>query len=547
VEVGIQKMQPSAPAFPVRREERFRARTAAYAGVLLALVVGAVLRLAWLGSVPAGFDQDEALKGYDAYSLLTTARDHHGNFLPLVIEGFEDYYMPLFDYSLVPLVGVFGLKPSTVRLGAGLWGIVDLVFIAILGGLIGGSPGTALAAMLGGLSPWHLPISRFGAEPIVASATISGAMTFFLLWDRERRPRWLTLSALFFGLSLYSYAITKAFVPLMIAWIVLLYRRELGRELRRGLLALGLVLAFATPLVIITLRHPVQMEARFREMFVFANAPSFSAGMADFAAGLASYLNPVALFYSGFLDAPAFVNFKLFHVAGYGQLFPEQIPLIILSAVALFEARRRRIALLLLGWLVCATIPAALLLAFPATLHSVLEIVPWLLLTVLGFSVLCDWILRSRAAAVFAGAVVVAILLHGAWFADHYFRNFAVAAAPSYQYGMAQVVGDISRLDDGKEPIVISPLVNQAYIYILFFRHYPPASFQHAKVVRAPGLFGPVVRFSHYYFYPPQIAYQQLSHGIFVFTSRDAVPSVSPAAAVIRYPDGNIAYRIVVK
>jgi hypothetical protein len=524
-------------------------RVALYGAVLLALVVGVVLRVAWLGSVPAGFNQDEALRGYEAYSLLTTGRDLNGKSLPLVMEGFEDFHAALFDYSLVPLVRVFGLKPSTVRLGAGVWGIVDLVFIAILGGLIGGMPGAALGAFLGALSPWHLPISRFGAEPILASAMVSGAMMCFLLWNSERRGRWLTLSALFLGLSLYSYAITKAFVPLMIAWIVLLYRREL----KRALPALGLVLAFAVPLAIITLNHPVQMQAHFLDISVFANARSLSAGLSGFAAGFASYFSPAALFYSGFFDGPLLVNFKLFHLAGFGQLFPEQIPLILLSAVAFFEARRRRIALLLLGWLVCATVPAALV--HPALLHSVLAIVPWLLLTVLGFSVLCDWISRSRAVAVFAAAIVAAIVLHGTWFAYSYFHDFAAVAShePEFQYGMAEMVGDISRLDDGSEPIVISPDVNQAYIYILFFQKYPPASFQHdqehgrvVRVIEPSGLLGPIVKFDRYYFYPPQAIYPQFAHGIFVFTAHETVLSLS-TAAVVRYPDGDIAYRIVVK
>jgi hypothetical protein len=95
------------------------------------LVAGIGLRVVRLGSVPPALAPDEACDGYDAYSILATGRDHHGNFVPLVMQGFDDYRMPLFEYSLVPLIAIFGLKPAVVRLRVALWGIVDLVAITV--------------------------------------------------------------------------------------------------------------------------------------------------------------------------------------------------------------------------------------------------------------------------------------------------------------------------------------------------------------------------------------------------------------------------------
>ena len=94
--------------------------------IALALVAGIGLRVARLDKVPPALNQDEACDGYDAYSILTTGRDHHGNFMPIVMQGFNDYRMPLLQYSLVPLVGMFGLKTEIVRLGAAIWGTLDL-------------------------------------------------------------------------------------------------------------------------------------------------------------------------------------------------------------------------------------------------------------------------------------------------------------------------------------------------------------------------------------------------------------------------------------
>src|SRR5208282_6508390 len=111
-----------------------------------ALLAGIGLRVTWLDQVPPGFNQDEACNGYDAYSILRTGRDQHGNFLPLVVQAFNDYRMPLFDYSLVPLIAAFGLTPAVVRLGAAVWGSVDLAAMTAMAGLTLGWPGAAVAA-----------------------------------------------------------------------------------------------------------------------------------------------------------------------------------------------------------------------------------------------------------------------------------------------------------------------------------------------------------------------------------------------------------------
>src|SRR5260370_17176755 len=84
--------------------------------IALALIVGVGIRVARLDKMPPALNQDEACDGYDAYSILTTGRDHHGNFMPIVMQGFNDYRMPLLQYSLVPLVAPFHLQTKFLRL-----------------------------------------------------------------------------------------------------------------------------------------------------------------------------------------------------------------------------------------------------------------------------------------------------------------------------------------------------------------------------------------------------------------------------------------------
>ena len=559
------------------------------------LATGIVLRVVRLGTVPPGLHQDEACDGYDAYSILTTGRDHRGNFLPLVFQGFNDYRMPLFDYSLVPLVGTLGLRPAVIRLGAAIWGIADLGAMTALCGMTLGWPGAAAASLLGAFSPWHLSLSRYGIEATAASATISLAMVCFFLWLGSRTRRWLLISAGFFGLSLYSYSITKAVTPLLAGWLAILYRRELRSEIRHALAAAGVLILLAAPQAAVMLLHR-EMQAQFRHLSIFNYMSIFNPDsgllerLADLGANWLAYFTPSYLFLAGDRGD----HWTLLYPPGFGMLLPEQAPLIVLGLVALFQARRRRIARLILGWLIIATVPAALtvplgawrpetrtlptawvmfdhdtpivpltpslLLAHPDSRHDAMAMVPWIALSALGFVVLLDLTRRASGLRLaLSGLFLAGAMFHGVRFARAYFRDFPILAAPYFQYGMEEVVRTVRQLDDGHEPIVITDQVNQPYIYVLFFERYSPALFQRRPVLERsrqgarwfpdPGkekeLFAPVLGFDNFAFVNPRQYYPALEHGIFVFAGGDDLPGLPVSS--IRYPDGTVAYSIIVK
>src|ERR1700676_4111287 len=325
----------------------------------IALVLGLGLRVARLDRMPPALAQDEACDGYDSYSILTTGRDHHGNFMPIVMQGFNDYRMPLFQYSLVPLVGAFGLKVAVVRLGAAIWGIVDLLAITITAGLMMGWVGAAAAALIGALMPWHLEFSRYGIEATAASATISVAIMSFFLWLDGRRDLWLIVSCISFALSLYTYAVTKVLLPPLIGLLAVLYWRELRQSWVRALGALAAVCVLALPQAIMLIRHTAEMQAEYNHLSLFnpnTICPSCDSEHMKLAissipyllaANFASYFTPSFLFLNGDRGD----HWTMLHPPGFGELLPEQAVLVVLGFIAICNPRRRKVAILLLGWL----------------------------------------------------------------------------------------------------------------------------------------------------------------------------------------------------
>ena len=540
--------------------------------IITALLIGAGLRVVRLERVPLGLYCDEACNGYDAYSILRTGRDHHGNFLPLVIQGFNDERMALFDYSLVPLIGAFGLRPGVVRLGAALWGITDLIAIVVLAGLMLGPPGAVVAAVLVAISPWHLPLSRFGIESTVASATVSLAMACFFLWLKRREDRWLLLSGVFFGLTLYSNPIAKGFTVLILGLLILLYWKELKAVRGKALIAPAIVVALAAPQAVLLWRHFAELQAHFRELSLFnyiSTCPgcspsgqaesaraSFVVRATDFGAAWLSYFSPDFLFLSGDKGGHS----ELLFPPGFGMLLPEQGFLVGFALVGLFCGQRRKLTVLFIGWLVLAALPAALLVpqgawspesaghlptpvvlarrlgpnvpltpwllfAHPEARHDVLAIAPWTLLSALGFVTLLAWTSRRAFLRLVAvGLIATAGICHGALFIRSYFYDYPILAAPYFYYGLDRVIESVEKFRGPDDPVIIDRRIAQGYMQVLFNEHYPPALLQRGSLQydkdAYPLLLNPhsePIAFDHYFFEDPWSAIPAFKEGIFVF------------------------------
>src|SRR3989344_98638 len=146
----------------------------AYRGLLILLIlsVSAFLRLWKLGSIPPHLTADEASLGYNAYSILKTAKDEYGELLPIIFKSFGDFKPGLYVYVTVPFVALLGLTELATRLPSALGGVlaVYLVYLivkdfckreSLLFARNWGAETAALtAAFFLAILPWHIYFSR---------------------------------------------------------------------------------------------------------------------------------------------------------------------------------------------------------------------------------------------------------------------------------------------------------------------------------------------------------------------------------------------------
>lgn len=181
---------------------------------LTALLIGVVIRLWQFGTCPGGINQDEAYAGYEAFSMLKYGTDSWGYRFPVYFISWGSGMNVLNSYLMIPLVAIFGLNAYTVRAPQLIMSIVTLAVFYLLVKKLYGEKAATLGLFLLSVCPWHIMMSRWGLESNLAPAFLLLGLYFFISGvDNEKK---FVLSAMFYGLSLYSYATVWPVVPAVI-------------------------------------------------------------------------------------------------------------------------------------------------------------------------------------------------------------------------------------------------------------------------------------------------------------------------------------------
>ncbi len=227
-----------------------------YLTLIFIIILASFLRLYKLDTVPVSMFGDEMDVGYQAYSILKTGKDYYGNFMPLHIQSIAEWRTPVYIYSVVPTVAIFGITPLGVRLPAAIFGILGVIGfyflirkirLTYLG--INSSSLETVASFLLAISPWHIQYSRAGFEATQMLFFLIAGI-FFFFESLKKNSNFLLVSAAFFGLMPWVYSTAKLFTPMLVIFLILIFSRNLSKLNKRNLAGSILVFAlFIVPLV----------------------------------------------------------------------------------------------------------------------------------------------------------------------------------------------------------------------------------------------------------------------------------------------------------
>jgi len=452
-----------------------------------------LIRVIGLNKYPPGFYTDEAAVGYSAYSILKTGRDEFGNLLPLAFKSFIDFKAPVYIYSVVPSIFLFGLNEFSVRLPSAIISALAVLVVYLLAKELTKKSEKKikdyfpiLTAFLISITPWHFTFSRIAFEGNMSLFFVALGIYLFLL---SLGNGWFfTPSLVSFSLSIYSYHSARLTTPFLILGLIYIYRKPIFEKIKSFLIACFLALIFSIPLIYATLKNFDDIVKRPANISIFKDkgvegklweAQVFDAGQPVILTRilhnkpyyyLLSFLrNYFKHFEGGYLFLYGDLG-EHFRVPNSGGLYLVSLPFLILGIMNLIKNKEKERGVIFL-WLLLSPIAAALTFMVPSGHRNLNAITPFSMIATYG---ILTWT-KTEKRRIFVFLIFLANVIY---FSYQYLVIAPMTMAKDWNYGYKQVIGFIKKIENNYDKIILTNDSGETYMHYLFFSKYPPEIYQ---------------------------------------------------------------------
>jgi 4-amino-4-deoxy-L-arabinose transferase-like glycosyltransferase len=482
------------------------------------LILGAVLRFAALGKVPAGLNSDEASTGVEALSILQTGMDRWGNPLPVWFPAWGSGMNALYSYITVPVVALFGLNVVTLRAVGALFGFLTLPVAYRTARLYFGR-GTALLTMtLLAVLPWHVMSSRWALDSNLLPFFFT--LGLFTLGNAlENSGKWPLMAFIPWAVAIYAYPV--GIVPIVLSSLGTTFffrRRILGNPWPwvGGVVAATII---ALPFLLFLIKNQLGVAH-----LPFEGSLPFSIPVLP-----ATRLSQIG----GSFLATVFANLT-FLIGGYrdGAGWHQSIYFPPLTGVAPYLTL---LGLVTLGWASIKNKQPNVVLIVAATAVIPMLFLPlnltrfnWFyipsMMIAAHFLTQCRRIVQAASAAYLA----VFVLL----FVPYYFIRYNdeitvedVNLGNGFRVGLEDALRHEMALAQPGEPVYVAVGTVHPYLYVLFYGLGDIRAFQATRQVKVVDGVYRVSQFGRFYFDPDALP----AGKSFVFVSRsDRLPCAAP-------------------
>lgn len=465
--------------------------------LILIISIGLFFRVYKLSSVPVALNGDEAGFGYNAYAILTTGRDEHGQFFPDVFKSFGDYKPPIFVYMLVPLVFLFGLTELTVRMPVAILSTILIVITYLTARELFKSKWVSLlSAFLIAISAWAIQFSRAGWEASIALFFTTLGIYLFLLGLKNFN--WFWGSAVAFILGFYSYHAEKVAIPLLIITLAVIFKPFKSFSKKNIILLIFLIVA-AIPAFIGITNFSGQSRARgslITDYLFFStkdevykltqiNEPiqpfydliwhsRIASSFTDITSKLFAYISPANLFVYG-------DEVGRHSSDGFGVLYPYEFILLLSALYFFIKKKKTKYDVFLVAWILIGTLPAMITKDKLHSIRSLLALPPIYIFEAWGFIELLKSIKKFNRRLVLpvVGLFLIGSLVYLIHFFQSYFIFTPISRAHWWQYGYKEMVLTVKEHQDRFDKVIVdSPKTyGNPYIFFLFYQQYDPNNY----------------------------------------------------------------------
>lgn len=485
--------------------------------LVIILLLGIFLRFYRFTEIPVSLYWDEAALGYNAFTLSETGKDEYGNTFPLIFRSFDDYKASGYIYLTAIFVKLFGLSEFSIRFGSAFLGSVSILLVYLLvkellkidnadqakskknknffeQSIVKYEKIIPLAtSALFAISPWHLQFSRTGFEANGAHFLILlGAVLFFRFINTQKKTL-LFISAISLGLSFYFYRSILVFGPLFLFSLGIIYFRELINKKNIVIVFISTItfLAISVPMIR-TLQTPegsiranqvsIALEFKNKE---FENAKKINSSGSNiltrsfynrrltaihvFLENYIKYFDPKYIFKNG--------DGNLRHgIGGMGIMYLWTAPFMLLGLLQVLKLHSK-VRSTIICWILVASVPAAMSLPSPHNLRSFNALPMYELLTILGI-ILALYLVPKNLKIFFVALLLLISTYSFAIYINKYYGEYARVSSVDWADGYKQLADYVIPLENKYDKIIVSGHYWKPYVYLLFYKKYPPEKFQ---------------------------------------------------------------------
>lgn len=431
---------------------------------ILAIILLAILvRFVGLSALPPALNRDEAALGYNAYSILKTGKDEHGQKFPLAFKSIGDYKMPLYIYAAVLPVKLFGLNDFSIRFWSAFAGVISVIMIY----LITKKP---LAALLMALNPWAVFYSRIAYEANLALALFLVGLWLLL----NKKP----LGFIFWLLSCLAYSSALIFIPLFFIFFYYRYRPKIIPSILFivlfSFIFIGLwrvssqkqnITVFSDPYLIDTYNkeRTLQYQKNPLKTKIFYNKYVYF--------GQIVVKNYLSTFSPQFLVLKG-DNHPWHQIPKVGNFYFIEI---ILALIGMFKLKKHK--LLFFAWLLLTPLASAITIDAPHSTRSIFLLPIILILASAGLQKIKK----------FLPLIAVIYFINVVYVGYQYLKVYPTKVAGSLPVGLKE---NLLQLDQSTPAITLSGVHDSIYLYALVYLKIDPQLFQQTAVWTLPDTAG---------------------------------------------------------
>jgi 4-amino-4-deoxy-L-arabinose transferase-like glycosyltransferase len=433
---------------------------------------------------------DEAALGYNAYSILNTGKDEYSKTLPLIFKSFGDYKPGFYVYLSLPFIKLFGLSELSIRLPSILIGsLIPILLFFLIKEINSKAHKTAiLAAIVTVFNPYNIHFSRGSWETNILTFELILASWLFFKFINSKKSKFLFLSAIVFGTTLFTYQAAKMISLFLIINLILINLKSINFKklflsfvIPLGIFSIPIIYGLffnsnANRLQVVSLFSYPRSETETQLIISETNKVDYQI-----------FHNRTVFFLRNFFSR-YFNHFSTRFLAFEGDwqnarhsapyigviLYPSLIFLILGIFVALTKIKLDKLNLFFVLWLLVAPLPAAFTRDAVQSVRAMSLSIPLVYFIALGLFFIFERY-KSKILRIFiCGIYLISFLYYG----DLYLNHMVIKSPIDFLYGYRQAMDYVIKNKDKFNQIYITDYYGQPYIFYLFYSSYPPQNYQ---------------------------------------------------------------------